>query len=91
MPKTIRKLMHEKLFSCGLSDDHCKAVIQAASESEILDSMDGRWDDDVSDYPLTLMSVTWASLAHVATEWLTTNAPKHWALGVFRSMAQPGA
>lgn len=82
---TIQQKMHNMLVDHLMWDDEATEVIDKAKESEVLSSMVGRWNDDTTDYPPTLLSVVWISVRDCAIEWLQERAPKHIALTMLKA------
>jgi hypothetical protein len=79
---TIRKTLEDTLVRHGLWPEEATKIMDEVQESDIQESMRGRWSDDVSGYPQHLITVLWVSVKHQAVEHLKTNKPKHFALAI---------
>ena len=84
---TLEQYFTEKLEENGLWANEAKAVIEKAKASEFFESLKGRWNSDIKDYPLPTLPAIWVSLKSVAASWLEENAPQHWALPMFQHQA----
>jgi len=81
--KTIRNIMEENLQEYGLWPDEAASIMDHIETEKVAESMKGRWNDTAEGYPTQLLAVSWMTVQHVAAKWLETNAPQHWARGMF--------
>jgi hypothetical protein len=81
----IQDKLEAQLVNHGLFEDQAKAILEEAKASKLCEPMAGRWQEDDSCYPPMMLVVVWASVKHVAAEWLKRNAPQHWALPMFET------
>ena len=79
---TVRQKIEDTLVEHGLWEDEAKKVVAEAEKDEGLSAMQGRWDGDITGYPVSVLSVTWTAVKHLAVEWLKANKPEHFALHV---------
>jgi hypothetical protein len=77
---TIQKKLGDKLIDHGLWPDEAFMVIEAMKASG--DSMRGRWEEDVTAYPETMIDVLWLTAKAEAVKWIEANKPGHFAKGL---------
>lgn len=80
---TIRKKLLTMLGEHGLFETQAQEVLTSYTESELGDAMKGRLDDEVSDYPESVLTVTWLGVKSTTTKWMDANCPEHWARPMF--------
>ena len=84
---TIETKIKSMLVNCGLFEDMAEKVLQAVKDDPVNDVMRGRWHDDESAYPSTIMALTWFSARQHAVKIIDRDCPKHWAREVFAERA----
>lgn len=81
---TFKESMTYTLVGMGMFDSHADQVIKEYMEDESAESMIGRWDHDMKDYPQNIQSVVWIGVKHFASEWIERNMPQAWYKPMFK-------
>lgn len=80
---TIRQAIEEALVNTfGLWPDEATAVmddVMARADDPALRTMAERWNDQLIDYPPTLLPVVLLSVRKIARIWLDEHKPMHFA------------
>lgn len=71
--KTFRTEVKNFLVNNGISERHINSIIEIAQNHEDLECMNGRWDNDISDYPNNMIVIFLVSIEKIAKEWLCKN------------------
>lgn len=71
------------LVISGMWPEDADKIMQTAMDAPANEAMRGRWNDDVSGYPIVMMNVLTLSIRFAASKWLAANKPNHWARVVF--------
>ena len=71
-----------ELVNRGMFENQAKEVMQRVMTKEN-DTMAGRWQDKVSDYPPALKGVIWMGVEHETLEYIKENCPEAWFRPVF--------
>ena len=82
---TIRQALTETLVNHGLWPEEAQRVLDAFEADDDNDPMRGRWHEQVTAYPPTLLAVLAVSAKDAAIAWLKANKPKHFALMILES------
>ncbi len=80
---TIRKKLLMMLEEHGLFETQAQEVLTDYTESEMGKEMKNRLNDEVSDYPESVLAVTWMGVKSTTTKWMDANCPEHWARPMF--------
>lgn len=78
---TIQQCLTDYLAKRGLWPNEAAEVVKALAASS--PAMAGRWEEEVSGYPESLMGVLVLSLRQCALDWIDANEPKHFARAAF--------
>lgn len=70
---TIREIMSDRLRDRGLHFTPNSLALERAVNSEDMRDMAGRWDEDVSAYPVGLIATVWYCVESYAEEWAKEN------------------
>lgn len=81
---TIREHLNAKLVENGLWPKEAATVISSYENSGNGKSMLGRWDEDVSGYPVALLATLFLILKDNAVTWLEETKPMHFALHLLK-------
>lgn len=81
---TIRNEMHQRLTERVVWPHEADQILDSVEQSIAMQSMQGRWNHDISDYSAELVSLTWFTVKTMAIEWLTFNKPNHFAINVLQ-------
>lgn len=87
---TFKEYMVETMTGMGMFDSHANKVIEEYVKEESAEPMDGRWDQDVSNFPENLKYVVWLGVKMFADGWLERNLPNAWFRPLFK-YTQDGA
>lgn len=79
--QTIRQVITAQLIGMGMFDNQANEVVALAEEK--VESMQGRWDSQASDYPPAVVKITFMHVKKVALEWINNNAPQAWFKPLF--------
>jgi len=74
---TIQKRIESELVDCGLWPKEADAVMKELKAGNT--SMEGRWDEDETGYPLELLAALFLAAKIKAVEWIDSNKPSHFA------------
>lgn len=85
---TIRDFCVQYCTQRGMFDSQAEAVVEQMMADPALESMAGRWDDRVSDYPQPMLAVLVMSLRSNAVSWIEENLPKAWYKPMFDGTAE---
>lgn len=66
-----------------MGDDDIEAALSYARSRSMLEAMQGRWDDDIEGYPISLLSALWISVKDCVLEWIEANKPLAWYKPLF--------
>lgn len=80
---TLRQCGENMLTECGLWPNEADSIMDAAQASRANDAMKGRWNEDASAYPSSILAILRVSIFAEAKSWLATNSPRHWARPMF--------
>lgn len=80
---TIEDKLKEMLFNHGLFEDQTATVMEMMKADEVNEAMEGRWGENVEDYPPVLLSVLWLSMRDCALRYIDANCPKAWFRSLF--------
>jgi len=80
---TIAERMKTMLVDNGLFDSDAVKVMEQAKESEVLSCMNGRWDEDITGYQSSLLSVVWISVKSIALSHIDETCPGAWYRSMF--------
>lgn len=80
---TIRQTITDRLISCGLMPDDAAKVMDDVIAAEENAPMQGRWDDEATGYPPSILSLAWFSAKQHALAWIDANCPQAWFRGMF--------
>jgi hypothetical protein len=81
---TFKETMVKAMTSRGMFPNQAMDVINKYIEENKDDSMIGRWNEDVSEYPQNLQAILWMGVKAYAYKWIASNVPEAW----FRPMFQ---
>jgi len=84
---TIREWLVDYCYQRGMFENDANAVVDAMMADEANESMNGRWNDKVSDYPRPLLAVLVLSLNRAAVAHIEKNCPKAWYKPLFDGTA----
>ena len=73
---TFEDKIKEMLVEHGMWDDEAKAVVEMLKADKLNESMAHRWNDDVEDYPLSMLAILWMETKHIAIEYIDANCPE---------------
>ncbi len=80
---TLREKMLRTLQNRGLSQEDAEVVLKQYEETGLAaKTLEGRWDDDITGYDLSLLSSIWINVKHTAKIWIDEHCPEAW----FRTM-----
>jgi hypothetical protein len=82
---TIREKLVAQLVDHGLWPQEALDVIKIYEDSDAGVSMKGRWDEDISEYPVALLSTLFLILKGEAVKWIDANKPMHFARGILEA------
>lgn len=80
--QSFRNFFTVKLVNSGLWYREAEAVMEQIEDVKGAESMKGRWNDRVADYPPVMSSVLWLHVRHAAIDYLKATKPQHFALAV---------
>jgi hypothetical protein len=80
---TLEAWTKKYLTDRGMFRDQADAVFAKVVEDSALESMRGRWHDQVEHYPPSIPVVLAISIDKVALAWIDENKPKAWYRDVF--------
>lgn len=81
---TIQENISEMLQNKGLFPNQAEEVICLCKQNkDLFPDMEKRWNDNIQDYPSTLISVLCLSVNQVALQWINKNYPKAWYKSLF--------
>jgi len=75
--------MKEILTGSGMLDSQAESVISMAKSDGGLESMKGRWGDDISEYNPVVVTACQLHVKAVGLEWIEKNAPLAWFKPMF--------
>jgi pyruvate carboxylase len=79
---TFRDKMQQMLVEHGLWPEEASQVMEQCVADKMLESMQGRWGDDVSGYPTQMSTIVWMSVKAIAVKWIESNKPMHFAKAI---------
>lgn len=82
---TIKKKMKDMLISHGAWDNEADAILAIAQGEKQNEPMQGRWEDEVSYYLPSFLTVAWMSVRQTAIKYFEENNPQHFALALLKS------
>lgn len=82
---TFRQWAEEFCVERGMFSNDAKKVVELLMADPSFDSMQCRWEDDVSGYPPQMQSVLIVSLKEVAISYIEDKKPKAWYKSLFQS------
>ncbi len=82
---TVEEYFVDQLFQRGLFEDKAKQIVEAVKNDQVNESMQGRWDDHMDDYPEPLLVVLWLNVKDHALLWIEENVPNAWYKPLFES------
>lgn len=68
----VKKLVDEYL----MFPQDANAVMDAVEAAPVNEPMQGRWNDETTDYPPFLLNITWINVKDSAIAWTKTNLPQ---------------
>lgn len=71
------------LDSNGMQAAQAEQVLEMLVNDRGQESMKGRWDGDVSEYPPVMEKLILLSVKHFAIEWIDANLPLAWYRPMF--------
>lgn len=80
---TIYEFFKGKLIERGFFANQAEGVLEASKQSQILDSMILRWDDEAEGYPAQLLTAVWVEICAQAVIWIDANLPMAWFRPLF--------
>jgi pantothenate synthetase len=80
---TVRDWGHDYCVKRGMSPDQAKAVVDSLVASPPCEPMQGRWNDDVDEYPRHLLDLLHVSVDCAAVAWIDANCPEAWYRKMF--------
>jgi hypothetical protein len=85
---TIRQHCINYCVERGMFPHDAETVFGILISSNSMESMKGRWDDEVSGYPPFLITTIQTDLNVEAIEWIEKNKPKAFYKSLFEEVAQ---
>lgn len=73
---TFEEFCMKFLTERGMLDDQAKAVMEQVKSAEENESMADRWNDDIEEYPQSMMGIVVFAIKHHAIKWIDDNLPK---------------
>lgn len=81
---TFENFVRDYLYNNGMFEKDVEKVIDLAKQDEVLvDTMQGRWQDDMEGYPPFTQSLLVMTVNAVAVRYIDANQPKAWYRAVF--------
>ena len=82
---TFEERLNELLVEHGMWPGQAQAIVDRVKAAKRNESMEGRWDDQIEDYPPQMLAVLWMSVRTEALVYIDENCPQAW----FRPMFTP--
>lgn len=82
---TFEEKLLELLQELGMFSNQAEEVLEMVKKDKANESMDGRWADDISDYPDTIIKILWFGAKYTALAYIDENCPKAWFRPMFES------
>jgi hypothetical protein len=79
--QTIEQKLTDYLINSGMFQHQAEAVMEAVKKLQ--PSMDGRWSEPPSAYPVALYIGLQITARTAALEWIDANLPDAWFRGMF--------
>lgn len=80
---TIEQKIKTMLVEYGLMPAQAEAVFAAMKTDPVNEVMQGRWEDELIDYPPEFISAAWMSACTHAVEWIDKNLPRAFYRSLF--------
>ena len=80
---TIEDKIREMLVEHGMFENDAAAVVETMKADEANEPMAHRWNDNIEDYPPSILVVLWMEARNVALEYIDANCPKAWFRPMF--------
>ena len=80
---TIEDKIMEMLVEHGMWDNQAVAVMEMMKADEVNESMAHRWNDNVEDYPLSMLAILWMKAKGTALKYIDANCPEAWFRPMF--------
>jgi hypothetical protein len=76
--KTFENHVKQYLVNGGFFENQAEQVFEVVKNAKENESMAGRWDDNIDDYPEVMARVVLLTTRRLALEWIDENAPRAW-------------
>jgi len=80
---TFAQKLVDLLEQNGMWPDEAKTVAEIVKSDVANEAMSGRWNDDISGYPATMVAILWISAKTTALKWIDENHRLAWYRGMF--------
>lgn len=80
---TFKDFAIEFLTSNGMFDDQASAVFEIVKTDPANEAMRDRWNDDVSEYPAMMQTLTRMSAKRAALSYIDEHCPQAWFRPMF--------
>ena len=80
---TFEQKIQEMLVANWMFESQAKEVINEMKKDKWIESMEGRWNDDISGYPDTIVNAMWFAAKTAALDYIEKNIPQAWFKPMF--------
>jgi hypothetical protein len=80
---TFAEKMKALMVEHGMWEDDTQTVMDIVT-ANTENSMYGRWNDEIDDYPPQMIPAVWLGVKYAAYQWLDANKPNAWYKPVFK-------
>lgn len=80
---TLKQAVIEELTNSGFFPDQALEVFERLVTDPAQKSMEGRWDDDYTDYPKPIFSILLVAVKSIALKYIEEKIPDAWFRPMF--------
>ena len=81
---TFKEAMIQQMTKRGMFLQQAEQVMDKEISENKNELMEGRWLENISDYPEGLVNIVWIGVKKSAYEWIEENAPMAWFKPMFQ-------